>query len=51
MRKIEGEDICLWSDGTWCYYEELEEMTHMSDDFEIVEMDSPQWRLLVEEAI
>jgi hypothetical protein len=25
------EDIILWSDNTWCYREELHEMTHMSD--------------------
>lgn len=25
--------ICFWPDGTWCYRHELEQMTHMSDDF------------------
>ncbi len=33
---IENEDICLWPDGTWCYGEELEEYTWMSDDFEVI---------------
>ena len=25
--------ICYWPAGTWCYRHELEQMTHMSDDF------------------
>ena len=25
--------ICYWPDGTWCYRHELEQMSHMSDDF------------------
>lgn len=25
--------ICYWPDGTWCYRHELEQMTHMSDDY------------------
>ena len=42
MRKVCGDDICLWADGTWCYYSELEEMGHMSDDFEIVPIEDPR---------
>lgn len=26
-------EICYWPNGTWCYRHELEQMTHMSDDF------------------
>lgn len=26
-------EICYWPDGTWCYRHELEQMSHMSDDF------------------
>lgn len=29
---------CYWPDGTWCYRWELEQMTHMSDDFATLEM-------------
>lgn len=43
MSKRNLEDIMLWSDGTWCYRYEVEEMTHMSDDYEILYMDSPMW--------
>ena len=42
------EDIMLWSDGTWCYRYEVEEMTHMSDDYEILYMDSPMWLEIME---
>lgn len=27
--------IYQWSDGAWCYPEELEEMGHMSDDYAV----------------
>lgn len=27
--------IALWPDGTWCEIAELNEMGHMSDDFEV----------------
>lgn len=29
-------DIFLWSDNTWCYRQELNQMTHMSDDFIVI---------------
>ena len=33
-QREECEVICRWSDGTWCYKEDLEEyLTFMSDDF------------------
>ena len=25
--------IYMWPDGTWCYPEELSEMTHLGDNF------------------
>lgn len=40
---MSDEDILLWADGTWCYAEELDEMSHMSDDFERVPVDTPRW--------
>lgn len=39
----EPEDIFLWACGTWCYRYEHDEFTHMSDDFEILKFDSPEW--------
>ena len=32
----EGEDYYLWADGTYCVRHELEQMTHMSDDYTVV---------------
>lgn len=40
---MSNEDIIVWSDGTWCMGEDLEEMTHMSDDFRVISVDSPEW--------
>lgn len=34
-----SEDVMAWPDGTWCYRFELWEMTHMSDDFEVIPFD------------
>ena len=28
--------VAEWPDGTWCDLHELREMTHMSDDYQIV---------------
>lgn len=36
IRPISQEDIFVWPDGAWCYRYELAEMTHMSDDYEVV---------------
>lgn len=30
------EDVFLWPDGVWCYRYEFEEMTHKSDDYQII---------------
>lgn len=35
VRKLSSQDIMLWPDGTWCFREELGDMVHMSDDYEI----------------
>jgi hypothetical protein len=45
---IGAEDICLWSDGTRCYGEELSEyLTFMSDDFEVLPFDTSRyWEFL-----
>lgn len=37
MNKEDHEDIILWPDGVWCYRYELEDMSHKSDDYQIIE--------------
>ena len=41
-----SEDIILWADGTWCFAYELEEMGHMSDDYECIPVESNKWNEL-----
>lgn len=38
------DDVILWPDETWCYRSELEEMSHMSDDYLVLRVDSPKYR-------
>ncbi len=42
----DSEDILLWPDDmtgpTWCWRHELSEMSHMSDDFEVLPFGSPR---------
>ena len=42
------EDIFIWPDSTWCYRYEQGEMRHMSDDYEILQFDSPEYNMLLE---
>ena len=51
MTRKSGEDIVLWCDGTWCYREELEEMTHMSDDFIVIPVRAEEWDKITSENI
>lgn len=37
------DDIFVWSDGTWCFREDLEEMSHMSDDYLVVREGSQEY--------
>ena len=30
------DTICVWSDSTWCYLNDLEEYSWMSDDYVLV---------------
>lgn len=32
-RPMSNQFISVWADGSWCYDDELSEMTHKSDDF------------------
>jgi hypothetical protein len=36
MYQPSGCDILVWADNTWCYRSELSEMSHMSDDYDIL---------------
>ena len=38
-----SDDVFRWPDGTWCYRYEHPEMSHMSDDFEVIRLDTPEW--------
>lgn len=48
----DSEDILLWPDDmtgpTWCYRYELGEMSHMSDDFEVLPFESDRHREFLE---
>ena len=33
-----NERVCVWPDGEWCYESELEEMSHRSDDYTVIEI-------------
>jgi hypothetical protein len=37
-------DILLWPDGTHCFAYDMNEMSHMSDDFERLPYLSPRWQ-------
>lgn len=37
------EDIIEWPDGTMCFREDLEQMTHKSDDYRVVYFDSSEY--------
>ncbi len=46
IRAHTPEDIVLWPDGTWCFYEDLAEYGFMSDDFEVIPAGSARWEEL-----
>jgi hypothetical protein len=46
-RAPEPDDIAEWPDGTWCFHEQLHEMTHMSDDYETIRQGTARWNKLV----
>lgn len=41
------DDLILWADGTCCYRSELEEMFHMSDDYETIHYNTYRWHCFV----
>ena len=44
-----SNDVILWSDGTWCFGYELQQMTHMSDDYEVIACDTPRYNAITAE--
>jgi hypothetical protein len=38
-----SNDVIVWADGTWCFGYELQQMSHMSDDYEVVPCDSARY--------
>lgn len=42
------EDVFLWPDATWCYRYQREAYSHMSDDYQILYFDSPEYNLFME---
>lgn len=40
---LDGEDLIVWPDDTWCYGYELHEMTHMGDDYERIPFGATRW--------
>jgi hypothetical protein len=40
------DDAIVWPDGAWCFRHELAEMSHMSDDFEVVQENDERYRTL-----
>lgn len=47
LRPAAGNDVVRWPDGTWCYRDDLPEYTWMSDDYEVIPHESPEWDLIV----
>lgn len=42
-KPLHGDDICIWSDNTYCDGRELHEMSHMSDDYIRIPVDCEIW--------
>ena len=40
---IDPDCIILYPCGTWCYGEELDSFSHMSDDYEVVPYGTPKY--------
>ncbi len=41
IKPASDHDVMLWPDGTWCYREDLEEYSHMSDDYQVIPVNTP----------
>jgi hypothetical protein len=41
------EDLIVWPDGTQCFRHELEQYTHMSDDYSVYVYDTFDWAFML----
>ena len=39
-----NDSVVVWPDGTWCYWSEVSEYGWKSDDYEVLEPCTPQWK-------
>lgn len=46
IRPANPEDILRWPDGTTCYRYELQFFQHLSDDYEVIPLESPEHEIL-----
>lgn len=42
------DDILLWADGNWCYGDELSQMSHLSDDYQVLVYWTEEWQKFCE---
>lgn len=47
-KPLNGADICIWPDDTWCSADELPQYSHMSDDYIRLPVDSEIWMRFTE---
>ena len=45
---MSGSDVLVWPDDYWCYRENLLDMTHRSDDYQVLIFESPEWLTFIE---
>lgn len=50
IRPIDGSDVVRWPDGTWCYAEDLHEYSWMSDDYEVLTPEHPEYDMVAADA-
>jgi len=49
IKPANPNDVLRWPDGSWCYREYLNEYTWMSDDYEVLTQEHPEYELLTKE--
>lgn len=42
------DDILLWPNGSWCYRSDVQDMSHLSDDYQVLRADSEQWHEFIQ---
>jgi len=41
---MNNDDLFVWPCGTWCYRNEAVWMTHISDDYKVLEYLTEEWQ-------